>query len=115
MNKIFKDLNLKTGEISLALGRGKHTTKHVEIIIKDNIKVIDTPGFSALSFITFTKEDIKNAFIEFNNYPCPFKDCMHLKELECSILKEVNKGNILNSRYENYKSFLEEFNKEVQR
>ena len=50
LNKVFKYLNLKTGEISLALGRGKHTTRHVEIIIKDNIKVLDTPGFSALSF-----------------------------------------------------------------
>ena len=110
LNRLFKDLNLKTGDVSLALGRGKHTTRYVEIIIKGDIKVIDTPGFSALSFLDYTKEDIRDAFIEFKNYSCPYKDCMHIKESECNIIKEVLKGNILSSRYESYKSFLEEFN-----
>lgn len=109
LNKLFKDLNLKTGDVSLALGRGKHTTRHVEIIIKDNIKVLDTPGFSALSFSSFNEFDIRDAFIEFKNYQCPFKDCMHIKENECIIKKEVEKGNILESRYINYQSFINEF------
>ena len=109
LNKIFQDLNLKTGEISIALGRGKHTTRHVEIIVKDDIKVIDTPGFSALSFLEFSKEDVRDAFLEFQDYPCLFKDCMHIKESECNIIKEVKRGNILNSRYENYKCFIDEF------
>ena len=108
LNKLFKELNLKTGEVSLALGRGRHTTRHVEIIIKDDIKVLDTPGFSALSFINYTKEDMKNAFKEFKEYPCPYKDCMHIKETECSIKKAVSNGDILESRYNNYKSFMEE-------
>lgn len=111
LNKIFKDLNLKTNDISDALGRGKHTTRHVEIIIKDDIKVIDTPGFSALSFNDFTKYDIRDSFIEFNKIKCPFKDCMHIKENECNVIKEVENGNILKSRYENYKLFIEEFNR----
>ena len=109
LNKLFKDLNLKTGDISLALGRGKHTTRHVEIIVKDNIKVLDTPGFSALSFENYSKEDIKNAFIEFKNINCPFKDCMHIKENECNIIKAVNDNKILRSRYDNYKNFQQEF------
>lgn len=110
LNKLFNDLKLKTGDVSIALGRGRHTTRHVEIIVKNDIKVIDTPGFSALSFLDFTKEKVRDSFIEFQKYPCPFKDCMHIKELECSIIKEVNRGNILKSRYENYKLFIEEFN-----
>ena len=108
LNKLFSNLNLKTGEISLALGRGKHTTRHVEIIVKDDIKVIDTPGFSALSFQEINKEMIRDAFREFKKYPCPFKDCMHIKETECNVIKEVKKGNILESRYESYKNFIEE-------
>lgn len=107
LNKVFKDLNLKTGEISLALGRGKHTTRHVEIIFKDNIKVIDTPGFSALSFDDLKPDLVRDAFIEFKKYPCEYKDCMHIKESECNVLKEIEKGNILQSRYDNYKSFID--------
>ena len=109
LNHLFKDLDLKTGEISKALGRGKHTTRQVEIIVKNNIKVIDTPGFSALSFLDFNKEAIREAFIEFKKYKCYYSDCMHIKESECNIIKEVKKGNILKSRYENYKNFIEEF------
>ena len=110
LNKLFKDLNLSVGDVSLALGRGRHTTRHVEIIIKDNIKVLDTPGFSALSFLNYSKELVRDSFIEFKKYPCPYKDCMHLKESECNIIKEVKKGNILKSRYDNYKDFIDEFN-----
>ena len=109
LNRLFKDLDLKTNDISEALGRGKHTTRHVEIIIKDDIKVIDTPGFSALSFINYNKEMVRDAFIEFKKYSCPFKDCMHIKESECRVIKEVEKDNILKSRYDNYKLFIEEF------
>ncbi len=115
LNKLFTDLNLKTNDISLALGRGKHTTRHVEIIVKDDIKVIDTPGFSALSFLEFKKEDVRDAFVEFKKYPCPFKDCMHIKENECNVIKQVKNGNILKSRYENYKLFIEEFEKDDRR
>ena len=109
LNNLFKELNLKTGEVSIALGRGKHTTRHVEIMIFNDIKVVDTPGFSALSFLKFNEENIRDAFIEFKKYPCPFKDCMHIKESECNVIKNVNNSKILASRYENYKNFIEEF------
>lgn len=109
LNKLFPDLNLKTGEVSLALGRGKHTTRVVEIIEIGNIKVLDTPGFSALSFLKYDLESVKEAFIEFKNYPCLYKDCNHDKEPECNLKKAVLAGNVLESRYENYLNFKKEF------
>lgn len=109
LNNLFKDLNLKTGEVSLALGRGKHTTRHVEIIKKGLIKVLDTPGFSALSFADYTPMMVRDAFIEFKNFPCLYKDCMHLKEGECKVKEAVSKKEIIESRYLNYKNFQEEF------
>ena len=109
LNRLFKDLNLKTGEVSLALGRGRHTTRHVEIILKDKIKVLDTPGFSAFSFLNYTKQEVRDSFIEFNKYPCIYNDCFHIKEIECNVKKAVNNNKILESRYENYKAFIKEF------
>lgn len=109
LNKLFPDLNLKTGEVSLALGRGKHTTRVVEIIEIGSIKVLDTPGFSALSFLKYDLESVKEAFIEFKNYPCLYKDCNHDKELECNLKKAVLAGQVLESRYENYLNFKKEF------
>ena len=106
MNHLDSNLNLETGEISLALGRGKHTTRHVELIEMYGGKVLDTPGFSSIDFSNLTKEEIKNTFIEFDNYLCPFRDCMHINEKECEVKRNVENGNILASRYENYQKFL---------
>lgn len=108
INKLDKNLNFETGEISLALGRGKHTTRHVELVEVAGGKVLDTPGFSSIDFKTLTKEDIEKSFIEFSNYPCPYKDCKHLNEKECRIKQEVANGNILESRYINYQKFIKE-------
>lgn len=108
LNKLNPDWNLETGEVSLALGRGKHTTRLVELFSLFDGKVMDTPGFSALDFNKYSKEEIRDAFIEFNNYSCPFKDCMHTKEKECIVKKEVISNNILESRYINYLKFIEE-------
>ena len=106
MNQLDSKLNLETGEISLALGRGKHTTRHVELIEMYGGKVLDTPGFSSIDFSNLTKEEIKDTFIEFDNYLCPFRDCMHINEKECEVKRNVENGNILASRYENYQKFL---------
>jgi len=107
INKLDKKLNLETGEISKALGRGKHTTRFVQLIELFGGKVVDTPGFSMIEFSGMTKEDIRDSFIEFKKYPCPFKDCMHLTEKECRVKKEVENKNILESRYEDYKKFID--------
>ncbi len=108
LNKLDKNLNLKTNEISQALGRGKHTTRHVELIKTYEGLIADTPGFSSLEFIGMTIEDIRDNFIEFNTHrhECEYKDCMHVSEKNCKIKEEINKENILKSRYENYLKFI---------
>jgi len=108
LNRLNPDWNLDTGEISLALGRGRHTTRVVELFELFNGKVMDTPGFSALDFKNCKIEDIRDAFIEFDSYPCPFRDCNHTKEAECEVKKAVLDNNIMKSRYDNYISFIGE-------
>ena len=107
INKLNPNLNLATGEISKALGRGKHTTRHVELISMFDGKVVDTPGFSMIDLSKLTKEEIRESFIEFDLYPCPFRDCNHLNEKECSVKEAVQEDKILASRYDNYQKFLE--------
>ncbi len=102
MNKLDKKLNLATNEISEALGRGKHTTRHVELFKYKTSFIADTPGFSSLDLNNVNLEDIKNSFIEFKNVNCPYKDCTHTNENECTIKELVNNNKILKSRYENY-------------
>ena len=102
LNKLDSSLELKTGEISMALGRGKHTTRHVEIIEILDGMLLDTPGFSALEFPNMMKNEIRDAFIEFSNYPCPYRDCMHIKEEDCNVKKAVSEGNIPEFRYQDY-------------
>ena len=106
LNKLNPEWNLDTGEISIALGRGRHTTRVVELFELFGGKVMDTPGFSALDFKSYSTENIRNAFVEFNLYPCPFRDCNHTKEGECAIKQAVVDGNIMKSRYENYLNFI---------
>ena len=108
LNKLNPDWNLEVGEVSLALGRGKHTTRVVELFELYGGKVMDTPGFSSLELSNYSKEEIRDAFIEFSNYPCLYKDCMHTKEAECVVKKEVFENNILESRYLNYLNFIGE-------
>lgn len=110
LNMIDPSLNLKTGEISKALGRGKHTTRHVELIELAGGFVADTPGFSSLSFEGMEKSDIRDSFVEFNLYrhECEFSDCMHINEEKCMIKKKVKDGVILKTRYENYIKFIKE-------
>ncbi len=106
LNKLNPNWNLETGEVSIALGRGRHTTRVVELFEFLGGKVMDTPGFSSLEFNDYTKEDIKNAFIEFKKYACPFKDCSHTNEKECVVKEQVSANNILESRYLNYLNFI---------
>ncbi len=108
LNKLNPEWDLETGEISMALGRGKHTTRVVELFELFGGKMMDTPGFSALDFYGYKKENIRDAFVEFSNYPCPFRDCMHTKEEECAVKRNVLDNNILESRYLNYLGFIEE-------
>ncbi|MBE6152366.1 MAG: ribosome small subunit-dependent GTPase A [Firmicutes bacterium] len=108
INKLNPNLNLKTDEISKALGRGKHTTRHVELIDLYGGLVADTPGFSSVSFLGMSLSDIRDSFIEFNKYrdECEYKDCMHDNESICEIKKQLKESNILESRYQNYLKFI---------
>ena len=106
LNKLDKSLHLKTDEISESLGRGKHTTRHVELFSFKNFYIADTPGFSSLDFEDISKEEIRDSFKEFKKYICPFKNCMHYKEKDCNVKKAVEKKEILKSRYDNYLDFI---------
>ena len=108
LNRLDKNLDLQTNEISKALGRGKHTTRCVTLYEIDGILIADTPGFSSVDFRGITKLDIRDNMKEmFDNLEnCKYRDCMHSKEDDCEIKKLVDKGQILSSRYENYKSFV---------
>lgn len=104
LNKLDKSLNLATQEISEALGRGKHTTRHVELFSYKTSLIADTPGFSALEISDISNEEMRDTFPEFK-VNCQFKDCNHIKEQGCEVIKLVNDNKILNSRYENYLKF----------
>lgn len=105
LNKLDSNLNLATDEISEALGRGKHTTRHVELFKVKDYYIADTPGFSALDVID-DKNNIRFAFYEFNNDDCKFRDCKHINEIGCAVKRDVESGEILKSRYENYKNMV---------
>ena len=106
LNLISPSLNLKTGEISEALGRGRHTTRHTEFFLVKNVLIADTPGFSSLDINKHTKEEIRDTFLEFKRYTCEFKNCMHDKEQNCAVREACEKGEIMKSRYENYCNFI---------
>ena len=111
LNRLDDDLDLKTQEISEALGRGKHTTRHVELFSIGEGLMADTPGFSALDLDDMSKEALRDSFIEFQEYECKYRDCMHNKENYCGVKDALNDKKILLSRYNNYLNFLEELKK----
>lgn len=107
LNKIDASLKLKTGEVSEALGRGKHTTRLVELLEINNGLIADTPGFSSLE-LNIDKKEIKNYYPDFNK-PCKYnRSCLHIKEDGCSIIDMVNNNKIPRWRYDNYLKFIEE-------
>ena len=108
LNKIDTTLELKTDEISYALGRGKHTTRHTELFETHNTFIVDTPGFSKLDFHNMSNIDIRDNMKEMfdNLHHCKYSDCMHIKEDGCHVKYLVENNEILESRYNNYKSFI---------
>ena len=108
LNKLDKNLNLETNEISKALGRGKHTTRCTTLYDIDSSLVADTPGFSSVDFRGMTKIDIRDNMKDMfdNLHNCKYKDCMHIKEDDCEVKRLVEQNKILLSRYNNYKSFI---------
>lgn len=113
LNLLDKNLDLKTDEISLALNRGKHTTRHTELYEVMNGFVVDTPGFSSLDFRGMTPLDIRDNMKEMFEHldSCKYRDCMHIKEDGCYVKELVNSKEILATRYDNYKYFISICNK----
>lgn len=110
LNHLDPSLHLDTNEISQSLGRGKHTTRHTELLLLKEGMIADTPGFSSLTFYEMKPIDIRDNFIDFNLYrdTCKYKDCLHDKEDHCMIKEKVKNGEIMKSRYENYIKFIHE-------
>lgn len=108
LNKISPELHLATNEISESLGRGKHTTRHVELLPLYDGLVADTPGFSSIDFLEMTTAELPKLFPEFVAAApyCKFRECMHRKEPGCEVKKQVEIGEIAETRYDNYLQFL---------
>jgi ribosome biogenesis GTPase len=110
LNRLNIHLDLSTGEISESLGRGKHTTRHVELHEVAKGLVADTPGFSAIEFLEIEKTDLPKQFPEFvaRENECKFRECSHTHEPHCAIKQAVETGEIAKERYDNYLQFLSE-------
>ena len=104
INCLTKDDLQKTGEISEKLLRGKHTTRHSEIIpVADNTYIIDTPGFSSFDLFDIRPEDLSEHYEEFRNTAaCRFMPCSHTHEPDCAVKAAVQSGAISTLRYDNY-------------
>lgn len=110
INTLTEKEHMETGNVSDKIGRGKHTTRHSELIDVANGFIVDTPGFSTLDVNFIEKEDLKYCFPDFEelNNSCKFRGCMHYKEPDCAIKNSVEQGKINKFRYEFYIRTLEE-------
>ncbi|TFE03538.1 ribosome small subunit-dependent GTPase A [Jeotgalibacillus sp. R-1-5s-1] len=110
LNALNPALELKTDAISNSLGRGKHTTRHVELIGIGSGFVADTPGFSALEFTELEVDQLPLCFPEMvkASDDCKFRGCLHLNEPKCAVKEYVDKGEIKEYRYQHYQQFHEE-------
>lgn len=117
LNVLAPELYLKTGEISKSLGRGKHTTRHVELIPLYGGWIADTPGFSSLDLDEIELEDLRECFPEFvaRQNKCKYRGCNHLNEPQCKVKEAVEAQEILPSRYKDYVSFAEEIKERKRR
>ncbi|WP_332690163.1 ribosome small subunit-dependent GTPase A [Halalkalibacter lacteus] len=117
LNSLQPDLNIETNEISSHLGRGKHTTRHVELLQIGGGLVADTPGFSSLDFVDLAAEDLAACFPEMNEQAsnCKFRGCSHTSEPKCAVKAAFEQGEISESRMKHYLQFLEEIKNQKKR
>lgn len=110
LNALRPELELKTDDISSHLGRGKHTTRHVELIEVGKGLVADTPGFSSLEFMDIEIEDLNFCFPDIlrKSEECKFRGCLHIAEPKCAVKAAIENNEIPLYRYEHYKAFLQE-------
>ncbi|MFC5712195.1 ribosome small subunit-dependent GTPase A [Thalassorhabdus alkalitolerans] len=117
LNALVPELNLETGAISTHLGRGKHTTRHVELISLYEGLVADTPGFSSLDFQEMDESELSLYFPEMRERlpDCKFRGCTHRKEPGCAVKEALEQGEISESRYNHYLQFYQELSEQQRR
>lgn len=112
INTLAPGAAIPTGEVSDKLGRGRHTTRHVELYPVGDARIMDTPGFSAFDTEQMElvhKEELQQYFVEFRPFlgQCRFQDCAHLSEPGCAVLEAVARGEIPASRHNSYRRLYE--------
>lgn len=110
LNTLWPHLKLQTAEISTHLGRGKHTTRHVEIHEEDGCLVADTPGFSAIDFFDIEAEELSHYFVDFTplSKMCQYRGCVHIDEPKCHVKNYMAENAMFEKRYTHYLSFYQE-------
>lgn len=114
INHITGEFSAETGSISERTGRGKHTTRHVEIFaLPDGTNIYDTPGFTSLELPELEITEVREAFPEFRklNHLCKYSDCIHINEPECAVKQALSEGKIGKTRYESYCLMIDEVRK----
>lgn len=117
INMLQSNVEMETGAISEKIERGKHTTRHSQLILmKENTYIMDTPGFTSLYVNGFLADELKEYFLEFAPYEqyCRFLGCSHVHEPDCGVKAALERGEIHPGRYENYVSIYNEL-KEIKR
>lgn len=118
LNCLLGEELFKTGEVSSRVERGKHTTRHSELVkLPQGGFIIDTPGFSSFDLCDISPEELPQLFREFGKHTgnCRFLDCRHISEPNCGVIEAVNEGKIAPSRHESYKLIMEEIKNSVKR
>lgn len=119
INALVEEVELKTGDVSAKIGRGKHTTRHVNLIkIDKNSLIADSPGFSTVTLEALEIGDLKEYFIEFHDFDvdCRFgSDCLHENEPDCEVKLGVSEGKISEVRYKSYLQLLNELRDQKKR
>lgn len=117
-NLLQEEISMETGEISKKLKRGKHTTRHSQLLtVREHTYLMDTPGFSSMFVEGMEKEELRQFFPEFREYEgtCRFQGCVHVHEPGCLVKEAVEEGKLSSQRYENYVSFYEELKEKEKR
>ena len=117
-NLLQGEVSMETGEISKKLKRGRHTTRHAQLLtVGEHTYLMDTPGFSSLFVEGMEKEELRFHYPEFAEYEgaCRFQGCVHVHEPGCVVKQAVEEGKIHSQRYQNYVSFYEELKEQEKR
>jgi ribosome biogenesis GTPase len=110
-NSLQGEIRMETGEISKKLKRGRHTTRHSQVIpVGEDTFLVDTPGFTSLYLIGIEEQELKDYFREFRKYEgqCRFQGCRHIHEPDCAVKEALENNEISRLRYEDYLSLYQE-------